>query len=390
MDKCFCHLNEYKVKDADARIEIENIKQELTNMGGTDLKDVGIYHIKLNFAVGDNKTLSSTNCEGYDELVARLKELHTLDNANKPLCVIAEFINYTLIFTGIKHIGFNLMLYSNMYINSSYEHHMQQMSVSTSSWSITISRYSYIPLVSGNVTAYTPSGDYNPATKKYVDDAIANVESSGGTGGVSEDTVNNLITNAISEEVTNRDNAISTAISELETGLSESEVNSLITSAINTEVTNRNTAINNANQKHIIRADLQSAVTLSSTDIVTLSLSETIKVGTKFSVSDGKVVIGSGVNHVMVSGNVYFEENIKVGDSLRAHIYKNDERVAKNWERYSEADGNENTGGYEDRGIIPTLISVVEGDVISLRGNNSTASTGKINTPSYLIVEYVD
>ena len=35
-----------------------------------------------------------------------------------------------------------------------------------------------------NTTAFTPTGDYNPATKKYVDDAIAN---SGGSGGSSSD-----------------------------------------------------------------------------------------------------------------------------------------------------------------------------------------------------------
>ena len=38
-----------------------------------------------------------------------------------------------------------------------------------------------------NVTAFTPTGDYNPATKKYVDDAIANIdipEGDGGNGGL--------------------------------------------------------------------------------------------------------------------------------------------------------------------------------------------------------------
>lgn len=32
---------------------------------------------------------------------------------------------------------------------------------------------SQLPLATGNTTAFTPTGDYNPATKKYVDDAIA-------------------------------------------------------------------------------------------------------------------------------------------------------------------------------------------------------------------------
>jgi hypothetical protein len=30
-------------------------------------------------------------------------------------------------------------------------------------------------LVKTNTTSYTPSADYNPATKKYVDDAVADL-----------------------------------------------------------------------------------------------------------------------------------------------------------------------------------------------------------------------
>jgi len=37
----------------------------------------------------------------------------------------------------------------------------------------------------GNTTAFTPTGDYNPATKKYVDDSIANIDIPEGGGGTS-------------------------------------------------------------------------------------------------------------------------------------------------------------------------------------------------------------
>ena len=39
-------------------------------------------------------------------------------------------------------------------------------------------------LALNNTTTYTPTGDYNPATKKYVDDAVANAGSEGGLTGV--------------------------------------------------------------------------------------------------------------------------------------------------------------------------------------------------------------
>ena len=38
-------------------------------------------------------------------------------------------------------------------------------------------------LLKTNTTAFTPTGDYNPATKKYVDDAIANIDIPEGDGG---------------------------------------------------------------------------------------------------------------------------------------------------------------------------------------------------------------
>lgn len=425
MDKCICHINEYQIKDSVARSSIEEFKNSLNNIAKeyeyielpfSKFSVTGTYNLKV------MTNLSSADSDLCSELTLIIQKMFmgedgTYSRTNyinrKPLLIyfrndkassstfLAEEVSLYHLSTENNNTGY-LDFESNYTFTTSGKQIANRGFRVYVDTSFNVTKIEFLLnklnlLTTDNTTSYTPTASYHPATKKYVDDAIANVESSGGTGGVSEDTVNTLIENAISEEVANRDNAISTAISGLETGLSETQVNSLITSAINTEVTNRNNAINNAItevntdiQKHIIRADLQSAVTLSSTSIVTLSLSETIKVGNKFSVSDGKVVIGSGVNHVMVSGNVYFEDNIKIGDSLRAHIFKNEERVAKNWERYSEADNNENTGGYEDRGIIPTLISVQEGDVISLRGNNSTASTGKINTPSYLIVEYVD
>jgi hypothetical protein len=31
-------------------------------------------------------------------------------------------------------------------------------------------------LTKTNTTAYTPTGDYNPATKKYIDDIVGDVE----------------------------------------------------------------------------------------------------------------------------------------------------------------------------------------------------------------------
>ena len=52
-----------------------------------------------------------------------------------------------------------------IYINNAWEH--------IGSTSVDLSNY----LAKNNTTSFTPSGDYNPATKKYVDDAVGSVSS---------------------------------------------------------------------------------------------------------------------------------------------------------------------------------------------------------------------
>ena len=52
-----------------------------------------------------------------------------------------------------------------IYVNNAWEH--------IGSTSVDLSNY----LAKNNTTPFTPSGDYNPATKKYVDDAVGSVSS---------------------------------------------------------------------------------------------------------------------------------------------------------------------------------------------------------------------
>lgn len=430
-EKCFCHLNGYKVKDADARIEIENLKNDLNNIEKeyeyfelpfSKLGVTGAYQLKSmnNLATvdtelcgnltpiiqrmfkGEDGTYSRTNYINRKPLIVYFRNdissntflteevsLYHLSNANNNTSFIDFESNYTFVGSSkeIANRGFKVTVDTNFNVTK-----------------IEIIKNKLNILTTDNTSSYTPSGSYHPATKKYVDDAIANVESSGGTGGVSEDTVNTLISNAISEEVGNRNTAINTAISEIEVGLNQNQVNSLITSAINQEVTNRNNADTNtlnsakeyvdtklSNNRSILKATIGSDIKISSSARIKIPLNETIKIGNKFSVNtNGDIVVGSGVNHILVSGNVYFKGECNNGDSLRAHIYKNEEQVAKNWERYCTSSGSSNDGAYEDRSIVSTLISVVPGDVISLRGANATSGKGSIGEFSYLSVEYMD
>lgn len=71
-----------------------------------------------------------------------------------------------------------------LYINSNWEH--------IGSTSVDLSNY----LSKTNTTSFTPTEDYNPATKKYVDDAVASSGGGGDTGGMTATrfVVNNVMT----------------------------------------------------------------------------------------------------------------------------------------------------------------------------------------------------
>lgn len=68
-EKCFCHLNGYKVKDADARNSIETIKENIENING-DIK-------KIDAAVSGLDAKVKTNIEN---LTAADKQINNLNN----------------------------------------------------------------------------------------------------------------------------------------------------------------------------------------------------------------------------------------------------------------------------------------------------------------------
>ena len=123
------------------------------------------------------------------------------------------------------------------------------------------------------------------------------------------------------------------------------------------------------------------STTISSTDHVKLTLTEKVKNCSLLSISDGVIKIGTGVTKVEVSGNVYFSTGMNSGDSIRSLIYKNDEVVARNFNRCG--------GTYEDRPISPFLVDVSEGDIIYLYGSNATAGRGIITENNYLVVKVI-
>ena len=113
--------------------------------------------------------------------------------------------------------------------------------------------------------------------------------------------------------------------------------------------------------KNIITAGLSSNVTLSTTGETDLTLNSTKgRVGTKLSVSNGSVVIGSDITMVLISAAIYTNKQSGSGAACNVYIKKNGANVAQAITSGPTGEGNRTTV------IPPVLLSVQSGDYITL------------------------
>lgn len=108
------------------------------------------------------------------------------------------------------------------------------------------------------------------------------------------------------------------------------------------------------------------------------------KVGTKLSLSNNGIKIGAGINHIKVSGQVYW--GTVNGKSGSINLLKNNvsTRFVDNNMTYNRNNIHQN--------IFSGVVAVVENDVIKLGVNLDTAgiSIRNANTGTFLTVEVVD
>ncbi len=138
---------------------------------------------------------------------------------------------------------------------------------------------------------------------------------------------------------------------------------------------------------NVLSARPSADVTISATGFTKLTINTQIfKNGSALSISNGGILIGSGITKVFVSGSIYFSASTNAGDSLRVAIYKNSTLVVENFERAGTS------GTYEHRIITPYPITVAQGDYIYLYYNNATGGRGKVAsaaTDTYLVVQEI-
>ena len=139
------------------------------------------------------------------------------------------------------------------------------------------------------------------------------------------------------------------------------------------------------NDKNIITAGITNNVTISTAGSNNISLNQTIaSVGSKLTISNGKIVIGAGVNHVLISGQGKMYVATGNGDAKNFIILKNETAVITNLNTLVRQYALNVT-----RGIGAFLLDVSQGDTISYQ---VYAGVGDVVNAAgnYLTVEVID
>ena len=137
---------------------------------------------------------------------------------------------------------------------------------------------------------------------------------------------------------------------------------------------------------YYIMATLSSNQTIS-TEYALLNLNTTASsYGNKFTISNNKIVIGSGVSKIRISGMLFCENVGSWLNYLWVLVRKNNSTISN----FIQS-GNKN---YQSIPLTPTIIDVVSGDQIDININNSNYSTGSVTVRSgysntWLLIEVV-
>ena len=163
-------------------------------------------------------------------------------------------------------------------------------------------------------------------------------------------------------------------------------------STINTEIESLQSQINdlyarvNALNRNILTAYVAEYVENNGAEI-TLTLTSGVKVGSKLSVSGGKVVVGSGVSKVIVSGVILFKDMASKTETRYGSLLKNG-TACVDARTYCES------GGLAQLVFSPVLFSVSNGTTFTFnfKGANSEiyAKGGSSIFKTYLTVEVVE
>lgn len=114
-------------------------------------------------------------------------------------------------------------------------------------------------------------------------------------------------------------------------------------------------------EKNIITAGSSAGVTIQTAGANKLTLNRTIgQIGDKLSISNGKVVIGAGIHHILLSAMGTMRIN-SIG-AKNIMIYKNESEFLINMNSFNSVSGTEN----KCLNISPRIVEVQQGDTFEL------------------------
>ena len=137
--------------------------------------------------------------------------------------------------------------------------------------------------------------------------------------------------------------------------------------------------INNLVQPDIIFCDMTQNMNFNETDYTDINVwSQITNIGNNLSVSNGKITIGTGINHVKITAKLWLAGT--TGTTTYAHIRKNNTDIDGGWSSASKP-ANDTITVYTQ-----AIVSVASGDIltISIYGNVT------VNSNSNIIIEKID
>lgn len=131
---------------------------------------------------------------------------------------------------------------------------------------------------------------------------------------------------------------------------------------------------------NIITAKINGSVTISQTDTFQkVNLAQSSKLGTGFSISNGGILIGAGIENVKVTANVLIA--FTNSGTFNLIIQKNSDVIARNIR--SNVSGNQTSN-------LSKIISVKQGDILYLYvGANAGDTVNNAESMSWITVEKV-
>lgn len=143
-------------------------------------------------------------------------------------------------------------------------------------------------------------------------------------------------------------------------------------------------------QKHILKAILTSDNTILTAsqnyDSILIPLSQTIKIGDLLTFSDGKIVVGSGVNHIKISSKCIVSSSSKEM-IIALRIFINSTEVSSN---YISSSPNK----WDTLSVNESIFNAKEGDTISatiyIDSSGQNVKLRKYSQSTFLQVEVVD